>query len=457
MDFGRVGWRITGVLTTLAALALGADRGREPRRLISRDVFEGKALFEKTWQPGAPSPSGGDGLGPLYNETSCVACHHQGGTGGGGENSRNVLLVTAVAAKALPAVREKPFHGSLEDLHPAFHGKASIVLHRHATKPEIQARLSQVETFNEVRTGDQTLALRHARRNTPALFGAGLIDAIPQEVLRAAEKNRSPNFPEIRGRTSELPDGRLGRFGWKAQIASLDDFVRAACSNELGLEVPGHHQASLPPVSDFDLSQPALDLDEAQCALLTGFVRRLAPPVRRSPGGRTVPPWGYSVFESIGCARCHAPQLGNVSGIFSDLLLHDMGEASSDAATYYGSPPGPRLDDLAKTKSLTPPSGMSSATEWRTAPLWGVADSAPYLHDGRADTLDEAIRLHGGEATKTTTRYARLASSDRKALLSFLASLTVSPHPKPRKPPLATRRAPPTARKSGQIPSIKGI
>jgi CxxC motif-containing protein (DUF1111 family) len=77
---------------------------------------------------------------------------------------------------------------------------------------------------------------------------------------------------------------------------------------------------------------------------------------------------------------------------------------------------------------------MATATEWRTPPLWGVADSAPYLHDGRARTLDEAIRLHGGEAAPTSNRYAKLAASDRKALLGFLGSLTVAPPARPRKP-----------------------
>src|SRR5207245_1572799 len=107
------------------------------------------------------------------------------------------------------------------------------------------------------------------------------------------------------------------------------------------------------------------------------------------------------VFESIGCATCHAPKLGDVSGLYSDLLLHDMGEASSDSATYYGGPAAPgRLDDLAEAKERTRSTGVASPTEWRTAPLWGVADSAPYLHDGRARTLEEAIQLHGGEAAK---------------------------------------------------------
>ena len=117
-----------------------------------------------------------------------------------------------------------------------------------------------------------------------------------------------------------------------------------------------------------------------------------------------------------------------MSGLYSDLLLHDMGEASSDSATYYGTPVAPpSLGDLAEAKEQTRRSGMAAPTEWRTPPLWGVADSAPYLHDGRANTLDDAIRLHDGEAAKTKTRYTRLASSDRRALLAFLSSLTVSP------------------------------
>ena len=78
------------VLTAMCSVTLAADRRHRSNTLISRDFFDGKELFEKSWEPGKPSPIGGDGLGPLYNEASCVACHHQGGTGGGGANDRNV-------------------------------------------------------------------------------------------------------------------------------------------------------------------------------------------------------------------------------------------------------------------------------------------------------------------------------------------------------------------------------
>ena len=114
----------------------------------------------------------------------------------------------------------------------------------------------------------------------------------PTESCAKLRSVRSPTFPEIKGRVSALPDGRLGRFGWKGQMASLDDFVRAACSNELGLEVPGHHQVSLATAKEFDPSRLKLDMDEDQCDLLTRFVSRLAPPVQRPADDGTAAPVG---------------------------------------------------------------------------------------------------------------------------------------------------------------------
>ncbi len=430
-----------GVLAAMVSVTFAADGRRRPTALMSRDFFEGKQLFEKSWTPGEPSRFGGDGLGPLYNEDSCVACHHQGGTGGGGPIERNVLMLTAIVGSAQATLPARVFQGEMEDLHPGFRNRASIVLHRHATDPELEARLNNIGKFTTVQSRDEIKVLRKGSRNTPAIFGAGLIDGMPAKVLRDAEKRTFPEFPEIKGRVSVLPDGRLGRFGWKAQIASLDDFVRAACSNELGLEVPGRHQASMATAQEFNASRLKLDLDEEQCNLLTNFVARLGPPAQ-GPDERVLPPWGYTVFQSIGCATCHTPKLGTVTGLYSDLLLHDMGERSSDSATYYGAPIAPRSTGvIADGKQPARRSGMAGPAEWRTPPLWGVASSAPYLHDGRAPTLDDAIRRHDGEAAKTATRYARLASSDRKSLLAFLNSLTVSGEhkkaaPSPRKRPV---------------------
>ncbi len=197
-------------------------------------------------------------------------------------------------------------------------------------------------------------------------------------------------------------------------------------------------------MGELDAAKPRLDMDESQSELLTSFVARLPPPVRWVPSDRKLSPWGYMVFELIGCETCHTPTLGDARGVFSDLLLHDMGESSADSATYYGAPvETPRSDNLAANIQPARPSGMATATEWRTAPLWGVADSAPYLHNGRAATLDDAIRMHDGEAAKTANRYNRLASSDRRAVLTFLSSLRVTSKSKPKRPATTATQRPP--------------
>ncbi len=154
-------------------------------------------------------------------------------------NAQNVTLTTAVPNTTPTALGSSVFRGELEDMHAGFRGVSSIVLHRHAIEPSAQKRLDEIGSFDAVDTHAATLLLRKSSRNTPAVFGAGLIDAIPEQVLYRAEKRTFPDFPEVRGRVSRLADGRVGRFGWKAQTASLRDFVLAACANELGLECRG--------------------------------------------------------------------------------------------------------------------------------------------------------------------------------------------------------------------------
>ena len=153
---------------------------------------------------------------------------------------------------------------------------------------------------------------------------------------------------------------------------------------------------------------------------------------------------GSELFTAIGCAACHTRDLGKVSGIYSDLLLHDMGSDLSDPAppgAAAGCQPSPvrRLvlgfplpplasDNLIPADKLLPnfggDGGFSAAPEeWRTPPLWGVRDSAPYLHDGRAATIEEAIALHDGEAKRSMRRFFELSFDQRTQVLEFLDTL----------------------------------
>jgi len=216
---------------------------------------------------------------------------------------------------------------------------------------------------------------------------------------------------EVRGRVGRNRDGRVNRFGWKAQIAGLHEFVRGACASELGLEVPGHSQ-SVSPLAPLDKAK-GLDLDQADCDALVAYVRALPAPVVVDPDGpqgtRDMGE-GRRLFAEVGCAACHAPSLGDVRGIYSDLLLHEMGASLGDSGSSYGiegpeSPGGP------------------SPGEWRTPPLWGFRDSGPYLHDGRAQTLEEAVALHAGQATQAARRFFALSSEGQSQVEAFLKSL----------------------------------
>ncbi len=422
------GWAWAILAAAAWAAVAGAAGGRKGAT-VSREFVEGRDLFEKIWEPGRPSPVGGDGLGPLYNADSCAACHHQGGPGGSGTNAVNVVILTLGGRSAEQGAGI--FQGELEDLHPGFRNRTSVVLHRHSTAGNAGS-LDTIGRYVAIQTRDELIALKRSERNTPALFGAGLIDGIPEAAIREAAARRFATFPEIKGRPSVLKDGRLGRFGWKGQTASLREFVVAACANELGLEVPGQHQASLASAKEFDPSKLGLDLEAREVGLPRfGYVRSLPRPMTK-PIDPIAPFRGQMIFESIGCATCHTPRLGSVAGLFSDLLLHDLGDRLLDvrAAATAAARRDAQFVEMAKEGGASrPTSGDAGPTEWRTPPLWGVAHSAPYLHDGRARTLDEAIRLHGGEADATSKRYAALDVGDRQAVVAFLRSLVAPARP----------------------------
>lgn len=385
----------------------------------------GRELFLHEWTPGDPLAGTGDGVGPVFNAKSCAACHRQGGVGGSGPLDANVNMFTFRSGKK--------------------GGKAKQgVLHAHAVAPEFQEVLSHVHrdispmfqwdppgiTAGRVLSlsfDSQNLALPRemhlSQRKTPALFGAKLLDEIPDSVIIAnalAQRlkwgiSSRHDRTSPAGRALRFADGRVGRFGWKAQSASLAAFVQAACANELGLGNPG--QAQPQPLGRPDYQPPGLDLTLAQCDQITEFIRSLPRPVERMPMDPSTlaeAKAGKQLFHRVGCADCHTPDVGAVKGLYSDLLLHSMGQ-ELEAGGGYNDPP---LEDPNLPNKTGP-----RPSEWRTPPLWGVARSAPYLHDGRARTLGAAIRMHGGQGQRSVTQYEALTMDERGRLLTFLKTL----------------------------------
>jgi CxxC motif-containing protein (DUF1111 family) len=494
---------------------IGDSRARADSPSAKPDaVAAGAEIFNREWMPNDPRSHGGDGLGPVYNDTSCVACHNSGGSGGGGPVGKNIDILSASLNGGQPVQQAQAAQGGsaspsasaildpLAEVHAGFRTSRTVVLHKFGTDPNYDSWRSRAlnapaggpngavtvtnqffsaqpafasgavvfdsfsqpqgvqggrrqsaedpaasraaERMQQIRAGmmangaagRQALAVgqflvTRSQRNPTALFGLGLIDAIPEAAIEAMAKKEAKESPEIQGRVSRVKDGRIGRLGWKGQMASVEDIVLNACAVELGLEVPGHHQAISPQAPKYRTT--GLDLTAEECNALVAYVRSLPKPAERRPSGRAEAQHidaGKATFASIGCAGCHAERVGDVVGIFSDLLLHDMGQELGDEGSYGDSaddgsdePLVPRLVAQAPTKAPAGPRG-ANRREWRTPPLWGFRDSGPYLHDGRAQTLEEAVALHGGQGAASAQKFMQLAPRDRLQVEAFLKSLT---------------------------------
>lgn len=309
--------------------------------------------------------------GPRFNGDSCRACHFEPVVGGAGPRGVNVMR-----------------HG-IENTSGDF------------VAPAVGTILHRVTSLIGMAVLPQEAANIFEHRQTPPLFGLGLVDDIPEAVIMA---NADPNDVDgdgVSGRVSMTDGGRVGRFGWKAQVPSLAEFTRDAAAAELGMTMAPQDGLTFGRIQDNDdVPDPELSLDDADAILL--FMKLLAPPPRR-PGGPDAAA-GEALFAGIGCARCHTPALDGADGpveLYSDLLLHE----------------------------ILPPDAMgiedtsANMREMRTAPLWGLSASAPYLHSGAADTVDQAIRMHDGEAAAIRDAYIGATDDERAAVLEFLATL----------------------------------
>jgi mono/diheme cytochrome c family protein len=377
-------------------------------------AVQGRELFVHEWTPDDPLSGEGDGLGPVFNATSCIACHSQGGTGGAGDNLHNV-----VAYETLPNRNDAEVHGGVVHAR-SIDGIAIETQERIGELFPIVSGGVTVRGVCSVSVADFNPVVFH-QINTPALFGSGAIDDISDWSIRTANFSRRTanvaaelggEFDRTpAGRVRILPDGRVGKFGWKAQFATLEEFVATACAVEVGLSNPYRSQ-DVPHEHRPD-DEAAPDMTSRQLDELVAFCALLEAPGRCVPADAAVAQVvarGEELFTTIGCADCHTPEMGGVEEIYSDFCLHMV--ASPDRQAGYGeSPEVPFPDDL------------PTPDEWKTPPLWGVADSAPYLHDGSAGTLHSAIEAHDGEARHVTERFRNLSEGDQKAVCEFLGTL----------------------------------
>ena len=335
-----------------------------------------------------------EGLGPAFNARSCASCHNVPAVGG-----FSLVLETRAAYR-----NELGAFDALDT-------EGNTLMHLFSVPPH---------QCQPVMPGDVNIV---ARRAPIPVFGAGLVEAIADETLLALEDPFDRDRNGVSGRASIVvdvatDDRRVGRFGWKGQQATLLAFGADAYRNEMGITndlfpkefgfgLTEEQMRRCDPIPEpEDLPDPLTQrrgIDN-----FASFMRFLAP-ISRGPIDQTVRD-GELIFNAIGCAACHVPVLTTGPNanplfnrksvpLFSDLLLHDIGTG-----------------DGIKQEAAEP-------EEIRTPALWGLRFRRPFLHDGSAFTIEDAIRRHLNEGDLARRGFLQLSSEDRKRLLAFLESL----------------------------------
>jgi CxxC motif-containing protein (DUF1111 family) len=394
--------RLSGVALALAVLTACETLLTEPP--VGADVMDGPlpglsgaelAVFARGDAQFERAFSVIEGLGPIFNDRACGGCHSGDGRG----RPEDILIRIGVAP----------------DFARALGG------------PQIQDQAVGGAHFETVPQG-----IPMSRRLPPPVFGVGLIEAISEAAILANADPDDEDGDGISGRPNWVepaewvpftepgggPGLRLGRFSRKAQVSSLLQQTVEAYHQDMGittdfLPVENGNPQSGPHTSGVDPT-PDPEVPSAEVSAVLEYIRMLAPPAPAPATGALER--GQTLFGQVGCSGCHTPVLPTgrhriaalsfqSAGLYSDLLLHDMGEGLADGR----------------------PDGGATGREWRTAPLWGLRVMRDFLggdaflmHDGRARSVEEAILLHGGEAGASRDAFEELTSEDRSALVRYV-------------------------------------
>jgi len=436
---------------TFTVARFDAEAFLEPAPGLSyaqRERFmRGRHHFHHRWVQ-FPSLGGDWGLGPTFITNKCVACHVGAGRGRPPESAAE-QPVAMIVRLSVPgdgvhgAPQPHPQYGDQiqnsglmgQDRDDTFLGdrvtpeaeifidwEAKNVAFEDGSLVELRRPMIRWGRLWFGPIGDSTMT---SLRVAQPIHGLGLLEAVPEEaILAIAAMQRAMG---LNGRTNRVRDDigkreALGRFGWKANQPSLAQQIASAYAGDLGVTSSLYPEMNCPPVQVDCAAQPPgnqPELIDSDWHEITFWEQTLAVPARRNT---TDPRFarGARLFAEAQCAACHVPELVTAAVVphlpiaanqkiraYTDLLLHDMGEALADGRPDFQA--GPR--------------------DWRTPPLWGlglsrtVSGSSAMLHDGRARNATEAILWHGGEAQASRELFRHMPKSDREALLFYLESI----------------------------------
>lgn len=402
------------------------------------EFARGRTVFGRPWLAAPAKDEDFDGLGPVFNRLSCIACHPRNGRGSApgvaAEPMRTMLVRLSVPGqdshggpKPHPAYGDQLNENGIDGVP----GEGRAEIHWTARSETLPGGLvvelrRPTFRFVDLAYGDLGADVLISPRIGQPIIGLGLLEAVGEADILAAADPDDSDGDGVSGRPNRVWDvgnGRvaLGRFGWKANQPSLHQQLAGAMIGDLGITSPLMPHQNCTPAQAACRHAPqggTPELTAGQLHALTTYHLGLGVPARRD-AGRPEVKRGETLFAAAGCAACHLPALttsrhaviaelgGQTIHPFTDLLLHDMGDGLADGR----------------------PDFLANGNEWRTPPLWGfglrgiVNEQAGLLHDGRARTPIEAILWHGGEGQRAADAVRAMSVEDRGALLLFLDSL----------------------------------
>lgn len=375
-------------------------------------ISQGRELFIAEWLP-APNLSRPtlDGLGPLFNAKACTECHISDGRIAPYNNDNTLHNSFLIRVADKNGTEHPEFGGQLQTDATAGVAEASIMWSQSNSRGSIDFIIQpdlQADGYNV------------GGRMSPQLLGLGLLDLVSEATLLEYEDINDSNNDGISGRAHwvvEENETKIGRFGWKAINSSLRTQNAGALNQDMGLTSsvnPNENCTESQDICSNETNGGSPEVSEASLGAIVNFMTALGVPNRRVDNQERFD-YGAKVFDALECSKCHRPTMRTgISAKFAsltnqtiypytDLLLHDMGTSLADGVV---------------EKDAT-------GNEFRTPPLWGIGivaqkNGARFLHDGRASTIDEAIRLHDGEAKRSSDRYKQISPEDKERLLEFL-------------------------------------
>lgn len=408
----------------------------------------GNSFFKRNWVEAPASTTARDGLGPHFLARSCAACHLHDGRAEPPPWKRVFSDPDPIGLLLRMSVPGQDKHGGPKP-HPVYGDQLNTGA-VHGVKPEGRVRLrwepvrghfadgtpytlqKPVYQIDQWGYGPPGPDMRVSPRIAPQLIGVGLLEAIPEREIWANAQAQARAPGPIKGQPNLVWDAfaqreMVGRFGWKANVATLAHQTAGAFQGDLGITSSKFPLSTCTPAQQDCLQAPSgagadgIEIDDKTLDNVIFYQAVLAPPASRKVSDAQILR-GQALFERAQCAVCHRPSYHTEDGPFprltskalsgqtiwpyTDLLLHDMGEGLADGR----------------------PDFKASGRQWKTPALWGIGllkdvnGHMRLLHDGRAHGVLEAILWHGGEAHESLQRVLKMSVAEREALVKFVES-----------------------------------